>query len=102
MPAGQVLFIGPGLYFSAIAPCTPGPTLPPPHLCISWPLQMQPIPAFSLPVFPRQKYWSGVPFPSPGGLPDPGMESVSLAFTSRFFTTSTTWEAQLESIVMSF
>ena len=24
--------------------------------------------------FPRQEYWSGLPCPSPGGLPDPGME----------------------------
>ena len=29
--------------------------------------------------FSRQEYWSGVPFPSPGDLPDPGIESVSPA-----------------------
>ena len=29
--------------------------------------------------FPRQKYWSGLPFPSPGILPDPGAETTSLA-----------------------
>ena len=27
--------------------------------------------------FPRQEYWSGLPFPSPGDLPDPGMETKS-------------------------
>ena len=27
--------------------------------------------------FPRQEYWSGVPFPSPGDLPDPGIEPRS-------------------------
>ena len=27
--------------------------------------------------FSRQEYWSGVPFPSPGGLPDPGIEPPS-------------------------
>ena len=27
--------------------------------------------------FPKQKYWSGLPFPSPGGLSDPGIEHVS-------------------------
>ena len=27
---------------------------------------------------PRQKYWSGLQFPSPGDLPDPGIEPVSL------------------------
>ena len=29
--------------------------------------------------FPRQEYWSGLPFPSPGDLPDPGIEPASLA-----------------------
>ena len=28
--------------------------------------------------FSRQEYWSGVPFPSPGDLPGPGIEPVSL------------------------
>ena len=27
--------------------------------------------------FSRQEYWSGLPFPSPGDLPDPGVESRS-------------------------
>ena len=27
--------------------------------------------------FPRQEYWSGLPFPSPGDLPDPGIEPGS-------------------------
>ena len=29
--------------------------------------------------FPRQEYWSGLPFPSPGDLPDPGIEPRSPA-----------------------
>ena len=29
--------------------------------------------------FPRQEYWSGLPFSSPGNPPDPGMESTSFA-----------------------
>ena len=29
--------------------------------------------------FPRQEYWSGLPFPSPGDLPDPGIEPGSSA-----------------------
>ena len=29
--------------------------------------------------FPRQEYWSGLPIPSPGELPDPGIKSVSPA-----------------------
>ena len=28
--------------------------------------------------FYRQEYWSGLPFPSPGDLPNPGTETVSL------------------------
>ena len=43
--------------------------------------------------FLRQEYWSGLPFPSPGDLPDSGIEPVSvtsLALAGRFFTTSTT------------
>ena len=37
--------------------------------------------------FPRQEYWSGLPFPSPGDLPDPGIEPLSLALAGGFFTT---------------
>ena len=29
--------------------------------------------------FSRQEYWSGLPFPSPGDLPDPGIEPWSPA-----------------------
>ena len=28
--------------------------------------------------FSRQDYWSGLPFPTPGDLPDPGMEPLAL------------------------
>ena len=28
--------------------------------------------------FSRQEYWSGLPFPSPGDLPNPGIEPMSL------------------------
>ena len=37
--------------------------------------------------FPRQDYLSGLPFPFPGDLPDPGTESTSSALAGRFFTT---------------
>ena len=37
--------------------------------------------------FPRQEYWSGLPFPFLGDLPDPGMEPVSTALADGFFTT---------------
>ena len=31
-------------------------------------------------VFPRQEYWNGLPFPSPGDLPDPEFELMSPAW----------------------
>ena len=40
--------------------------------------------------FSKQDYWSGLPFPFPGDLPDPGIETVFLvspAFPGRFFIT---------------
>ena len=40
--------------------------------------------------FSRQEYWSGLPFPSPGYLPNPGIKPTSLvshALASRFFAT---------------
>ena len=44
--------------------------------------------------FPRQEYYSGLPFPTPGDLPDPRIEPMSPAFSGRFFTNSATQEAQ--------
>ena len=47
--------------------------------------------------FFRQEYWSGLPCPPPGDLPDPGIEPLSLAspaLAGGFFATSATWEAQ--------
>ena len=46
--------------------------------------------------FSRQKYWSELPFPYPGNLPNLGIEPLSLmspALAGGFFTTSTTWGA---------
>ena len=46
----------------------------------------------------RQEYWSGLPLPSAGDLPNPGTESeypVSPALAGGLFTTGTTWEALL-------
>ena len=37
--------------------------------------------------FPRQKYWSGLPFPFPGDFPHPGIEPESPALAGAFFTT---------------
>ena len=36
--------------------------------------------------FSRQEYWSGLPFPSPGDLPNPGIEPRSPAFQAEVLT----------------
>ena len=38
---------------------------------------------------PRQEYWNGLPFPSPGDLPNRGIEPTSPALAGRFFTAET-------------
>ena len=46
--------------------------------------------------FSRQEYQSGLPFASPGDLPDSGIKSESFAspeLAGKFFTTIATWEA---------
>ena len=37
--------------------------------------------------FSRHEYWSGLPFPTPGDLPNPEIEPVSPALAGEFFTT---------------
>ena len=36
--------------------------------------------------FPKQEYWSGLPFPSPGDLSDPGIEPGSPSFQADALT----------------
>ena len=45
--------------------------------------------------FSRQEYWSGLPCPPPGDLPDPGIEPESPTLVGGFFITGTTWEVHL-------
>ena len=59
-----------------------------------WSLDCSP-PGSSVLGLSRQEYWTGLPFPTPGDLPDPGIEHSSLtspAMASGLFTTAT-WEA---------
>ena len=45
--------------------------------------------------FSRQEYWGGLPCPSPGDLPNPGIKPgsfMSSALMGGFFTTSTPWK----------
>ena len=65
------------------------------HLCVT-PWTSRACQASLFMEFSRQEYWSGLPCPPPGDLPDPGNEPVSLlspALASGFITTSATWEA---------
>ena len=45
------------------------------------------LPGSFVPGFPRQTYWNGLLFPSPGDLPNPGIKSMSPGLAGRFFTT---------------
>ena len=54
-------------------------------LCNPWTVAHQaPLSMGSL----KQEYWHGLPFPSPGGLPEPGIELVSLTSPALPGTTS--------------
>ena len=44
--------------------------------------------------FPRQEYWSGLPFPSPRDLLDPGIKPMSPALAGGFFTTEPPGKSQ--------
>ena len=48
-----------------------------------WTVAYQPPPSME---FSRQEYWSGLPFPSPGDLPDPGIKLESPAFQADALT----------------
>ena len=58
------------------------------QLCLTlatpWPVARQAPPSMG---FSRHAYWSGLPFPPPGDLPDPGTEPASPALAGGFFTT---------------
>ena len=46
--------------------------------------------------FPRQEYWRGLPFPTPGDLPDSGIKPASVSFPALaggFFTICVIWKA---------
>ena len=64
-----------------------------PTLCAPWTIAHQVPLSMAL---SKQEYWHGLPFLSPGDLPDPGIEPASLvspALAGRFLTTSATWQA---------
>ena len=71
------------------------------HSVVSGSLQLHGLVAHEAPLFmefSRQEYWNGLQFPTPGDLPDPGIEPTSLvspALAGGFFTSRTTWEAYI-------
>ena len=52
--------------------------------------------------FSRQEYWSGLPFPSTGDLPDPGIKPMSPAWAEGFFTTEPPWKPSKEQAYFNF
>ena len=51
--------------------------------------------------FSRQEYWSGLPFPSPGDLPDPGIEPRVSGIVGRHFTVWVTFICLMD-LIMPF
>ena len=54
--------------------------------------------------FPRQEYWNGLPFPSLGEIPDPGIKlayPASPTSTSRFFTTDPSGESKSTVVIVT-
>ena len=68
---------------SCLTLCDPHGLYSPPG---SWNPGGKGIARISLPGFPRQEFWSRLPCPSPGDLPDPGVGSTSPALAGGFFT----------------
>ena len=66
-------------------------------LVICDPMNHSPLGSLSM-GFSRQEYFSGLPCPPPGDLPDQGLNPrlLSPALADGFFTTSATWEAVSE------
>ena len=50
-------------------------------LATPWTAAYQALPSMG---FSRQEYWSGLPFPSPGDLPNPGIEPMSPTLQADF------------------
>ena len=51
--------------------------------------------------FPRQQYWSGLPFPSPGDFPGPGIKLESPTLAGRFFTTEPPGKPTINNVTAS-
>ena len=65
-----------------------------PTLATPWTVAYQASPSMG---FSRQEYWSGLPFPSPGDLPDPGIEPGSPALEADTLTSEPPGKHQISS-----
>lgn len=65
-----------------------------------WPHGLWPHPVSSVHRILRQKYWTGLPYPTPRIFPDRNRMHIPYVsyIDSSFFNTSITWEAQLQSL----
>ena len=61
------------------------------HFAAPWTVACQAPPAMR---FPRQEYWSGLPFPSPEDLPNPGIKSGSPALQTDYLPSEPPRESQ--------
>ena len=68
-----------------------------PTLAIPWNVARQALPSMG---FLRQEYWSGLPFPSAGDLPDPGVETTLPALAGGFFTTEPPGKPRIQYIFL--
>ena len=53
-------------------------------------------------VFSRQEYWTGLPFPSPGDLPDPGVKHGSPALQADSCPTELPWKPSVKIKTLSY
>ena len=67
-----------------------------PTLCDPWTVAYQAPPSMG---FSRQKYWSGLPFPSPGDLPEPGIESRSPTLKADALTSEPPGHLQIVNLI---
>ena len=60
-----------------------------PTLFDPWTVAHQVLPSMG---FSRQQYWNGLTFPSPGDLPDPGIEAAPPSLADRLCTAESPWK----------
>ena len=62
-----------------------------------WTVAYQALPSMG---FSRQEYWSRLPFPSPGDLPDPGIKPGSLSLQADALTSEPPYKGNIFSLMM--